>query len=385
MINNAIITSLLKPVDDVRAYKRIGQTLARRDDWRVNIIGFISKNLRKNEKIAFHPLPYFDRLSWKRLYVQYNIWIKWKELAPDIIIVTTFELLPLSVLYKKINGVRLVYDVQENYALNLTAQTNYPRLICHFLAWVVRAIQKWANRWVDGYILAENCYQRELNFLNRNVIVAENKLARREFFVGNVHHEELSVTKRHKGPLKRFLFTGNLSVNSGVLRAVALFRHMKKYIPDSELIIIGQAPSVKFLSELENDISYEILHDQSIKLIGGQEYVSHQEIISQIERADLGIISYEINASNENKIPSKLYEYMALGLPFVTDCQAAWSEFAKKHFEACILIDWSRTQMPVKLKSLYEELAEEIQGQEIGLWISEEARLMKFMDELIKI
>ena len=110
------ITSILKPVDAVRAFHRIGLTLAQNDHWQVNIIGFGRKNLIINEKIKFFVLPTFSRLGFSRLASQWHIWKAWKTIKPKIIIIETIELLPLALIYKLLHHVKLVYDIQENYS-----------------------------------------------------------------------------------------------------------------------------------------------------------------------------------------------------------------------------------------------------------------------------
>ena len=59
-----VIASVLKPVDDVRMYKKFGKSLARTGKYAVNIVGFQTQATLDDAAIRFHPLFGFSRLHW---------------------------------------------------------------------------------------------------------------------------------------------------------------------------------------------------------------------------------------------------------------------------------------------------------------------------------
>ncbi len=86
------------------------------------------------------------------------------------------------------------------------------------------------------------------------------------------------------------------------------------------MIIIGHCPDQHFKSNLIGIVK----SSSNITLITNQEPVPYQQIQEQITKADLAIVSYEINESNVNCIPTKVFEYLAMGLPFICEKESNW-------------------------------------------------------------
>ncbi|MEQ9230923.1 MAG: glycosyltransferase, partial [Cyclobacteriaceae bacterium] len=127
-----VIASVLKPVDDVRNYEKIGCSLAKEDSLEVHILGTIGKV--SDSKISAHLWKPFRRLSFGRLMIQFHYLKKLRVLKPDLLIVTTHELLLASVLLKAFFSTKIIYDVQEDYFKNLWHQHFYPPVLRHVMA-----------------------------------------------------------------------------------------------------------------------------------------------------------------------------------------------------------------------------------------------------------
>ena len=80
-----VIVSLLKPIDDSRMYEKFGLTLEQANEYEINIIGFTSKNIPTQNKIEFHPLKPFKRLSLKRLVARLQVWNIYIKVKPKVI------------------------------------------------------------------------------------------------------------------------------------------------------------------------------------------------------------------------------------------------------------------------------------------------------------
>src|SRR5699024_4005215 len=124
----------------------------------INIIGFWSKNIPTIPSMRFFPIFHFKRNNLKRIFASWKYYNLLLEVKPSIIIVTTAELLIVSVVYKILFGSKLCYDVQENYYRNIRYTHTYPKLIRNGLAWIVKAIENCSDKWIDQYFLAEECY-----------------------------------------------------------------------------------------------------------------------------------------------------------------------------------------------------------------------------------
>ena len=122
----AVIASVLKPVDDTRLYEKLGLSMRESKKYRVNIIGFEAKNPPVVPGLSFHSIYSGSRLDLGRLLAPWRFLRILFTLKPALLIVCTPELLLPAVIYKLFSGVRLWYDVQENYQKNIQYQSPYP-------------------------------------------------------------------------------------------------------------------------------------------------------------------------------------------------------------------------------------------------------------------
>ncbi|QNP51833.1 hypothetical protein H9L05_18090 [Hymenobacter qilianensis] len=118
-----------------------------------------------------------SRLSWQRLGAQWRYWQLLRRLHPDLVFVHAPELLPLTLLWQKTtSGGHFIYDVRENYALNIQTQAVYPAWIRNTLAGLVRRVETWAARQAAAVVLAERSYADELPFgKSERTFILENK------------------------------------------------------------------------------------------------------------------------------------------------------------------------------------------------------------------
>lgn len=365
------IISVLKPVDDTRAYGKMARTLANTGDYSITIIGpttSTSGSSPSSGKIHFDPLPVFKRLGLRRIFIPITIFKKLFQLKPQLIIVNTYELLMITILYQILFGTKIIYDIQENYHHNLLYQDNYPWPIKFVFAKLIRLKEYCLSPFIHHFILAEKGYQHELGFIRNRFTILENKV---------IVKGKTKAKKKWNENL-RFLFTGNISENSGVLNALSLYQRIGENLPNSEMIIIGHCPSPTLLKQLQN-ISNERIH---VKV--SSYPVSHDRVINEIMEADFGIVAYKLNKSNENCMPTKVYEYLAYGLPIICQAGTLWSGYAKK-FEAAIDIDFEQFDAASFISRL-TDFQGKFQGKYIKevMWASEENKLLNLVEDLIK-
>jgi hypothetical protein len=77
-----------------------------------------------------------------------------------------------------------------------------------------------------------------------------------------------------------------------------------------------------------------------ISLTGGERLVPHHEIVAQIFNSDFGIIYYPASPHTENRIPTKLYEYLSARLPLLIQNHKPWVALGEP-CQAAIPIDFN--------------------------------------------
>jgi hypothetical protein len=311
-----LIVSVLKPVNDARNYEKTGISLANAGF----MVGIAGRNL--STLPISHPgtefLPWFQghRLHWKRLFSGWIFLINALKWKPQVIVLTTWELLPAALWLKLFTRATLVYDVQENYFRNLWYSRIYPPVFRHLLALSVRFVELTAQWWVDQFWVAEKAYTEEISWLKKALIL-ENK-ARKP-----------SSLNAPTFPVFTYLYSGNISENYGVKEAIIWFLEKKKIDPTCRLIIAGYAPQHSFFRALREQYGSEA----SIQWEGGDTLVPHARILELIQQCHAGIISYLPDKSTENCIPTKLYEYLAYGLEIILLSENERWKFVREKFQ----------------------------------------------------
>lgn len=325
-----VLASVLKPVDDTRMYGKLAKTIASIPNSTLHIIGFESKSNVENESnIHFYPVFNFRRLSFQRVFASVIFFQLLFKIKPQTIIITTHELILPSVIYRIFFKTKLIYDVQENYFANIIYTNTFPFGIKHLLANWVRFKELISAPFVNHFILAERCYEVECkSFITKGKsIILENK------FAGDLQlKSDVKVGKGFK-----LVYSGTVASMYGIWEAINLTEKLHEIDDNVSLQIIGYGTD----ESLINDIKYYINDKPFITLIGGNELVPHKVIIDALKDADLAILSYQFNKSTINKIPTKLFECLALSVPMLLPKYAEnWNQITNP-YSASICVDFN--------------------------------------------
>lgn len=322
--STVVIASVLKPVDDSRMYEKIGATLADSGAFNVHIIGCESTR-STHPGIVQHAFKAFGRISLRRFVASWKILTIALRLNPDILIIGTHELLYMAMFMKIRRRCKIIYDVQENYYWNILYTTAFPILLRPFIALYVRAKETIAARYVDHFFLAEKGYEHELTFPRGRYTVVENKVRIDET-------QKKLPAEFHSRKNIHLIFSGTLAETTGVFTAIELA--IKLHVIDDRfrLTIIGFCSQPQVLDKIRLLIRPRAF----IKLITGDKPVSHAEVFEHIHTADFGLVTYQINPSTMNSIPTKLYEYLGFHLPILLVNHKPWVEFCYPYDAAVV-------------------------------------------------
>lgn len=362
-----VLASVLKPVDDTRMFEKIGKSLSNHSEYEVFIIGYPSKKAIKDPKIVFLPHPNFVRLSLRRVLIPFEILKKIHKVKPDVVIVNTHELLTVAVLFRILFGCKIIYDLQENYWRNILWTDTFPLPFKYLLAFWVRTKEVMLACFFHLFFLAEKGFEKEMKFFSNKFIVLENKSL---FFKDVVRTKTRGAT--------RLLFSGTISESTGVFQAITLATALHQQDERVELQIVGYCS----LSSTLQSVKHAIRDKPFITLTGGDQLVPHQEIIEQIFIADFGIIYYPRSPHTENKIPTKLYEYLSAQLPIIIQNYQPWVALCLP-YPAAIAIDFTA---PVDAFALLQKMKQSdfyLRPPTDVDWASEEKKLLDAMGKII--
>lgn len=169
-------------------------------------------------------------------------------------------------------------------------------------------------KFVDHLICAEKSYPEEIKFDKDRISTLENKL------LPNAPSPD--PTPWSNGENLKMVFTGTLSEYSGVFNAIDIFSRIHLVYPQSSLTIVGSYHDQAIASRLIS-VNKQV---SNIQLQISHEPIDHDDILKAIHKSNLGIIGYQPDKVNYNRIPTKLFEYAGMGLPYLIYDHPYWTE-----------------------------------------------------------
>ncbi|NJM93357.1 MAG: glycosyltransferase family 4 protein [Cytophagales bacterium] len=323
------------------------------------------------EGIHFHPIYRFGRLHPTRLLAPWYFWKRLRQLRPDLIIVCTYELLLPATLYKMLTACRLVYDVQENYAANIRYGSRLP--LPGLWAHLTRGLERLAHPWVDLYLLAERCYAQEMPWMCTKAVKILNAFAPPQ------GSPSLAKNQMSGAPLQ-LVYSGTMGEAYGTLEAIKLAKHISTF-RSIRLVLVGYCPDAAYRQHL-----YRAINGVDwIQSIGIDQLVSYEEVIKQVSMADVALTAYQLRPHLLQRIPTRFYEYLSLGLAIVYPKNPVWGRFLGME-EQFFPIDYQcidQNSLVQWLQSWPKEGAHATPQPE-WLWSHEEKKLIEAIDHLMR-
>ncbi|MBC6698793.1 glycosyltransferase family protein [Hymenobacter puniceus] len=370
-----LLASVLKPLDDTRMFGKFGRTLAARSGTAVHVAGREAALPPDTpDNLYTHSLLRGTRLSWARLQAQVHYWRLLRQLQPQLVVVHAPELLPLTLLWQALGFRRqFLYDVRENYALNIRTQHVYPAWLRGLLAGAVRTLETVAARRAARILLAERSYAAELPFASpQNTVVLENKYQPQPTETLPTQARSLPAF----GQPLRLLYSGTISELNGVFEAVEFTQRLRRHWPNAQLTIAGFCQQPAVLAQLQQLAAA----DDAIVLVGGDEPVPHAHIVAEIQRSHLGLLPYRPHPSSAHCIPTKLYEYLAHGLPLLLPPNPLWQEVACR-YQAAVVVEFPHVSEAV-LTKLTAQHFYPTGPSAAALWATEAIKLGAVVDSI---
>lgn len=362
-----LIASSLKPTQDTRAWGKLGISLRETNRYALNIIGFSSKKEENLSNATFYSSFAKPGFALSRVVSMLRLVQILVRVRPKILICCTYEFLPVASFFKNIIGYRLVYDVQENYVANLDLN---PLLSDSKKVKAAKLIRKMeATNAVDLYFLAERCYRNEMP-LKSPFLVLENR------YQGQVSEK----SQMNFGQKKEFSFliSGTITPAFGVSEAIIWFIEILKKYPKSSLLIMGQVTLPYYQHALEKIAG----NNPQITFQTSPFPVSHKAILNAYSEVDFALLPYQNHPAIRDKMPTKLFEAAALGVPVLVSPNPTWLDFLN-NFEGGFPIDFLNVESAItqfdqaKLQTFFTE-----RPSESILWQSQEHTFLQSIESL---
>ena len=261
--------------------------------------------------ISIHALPR-PETRWHRLALQPQVFKRAWALDAALYQIHDPELLPLAFLLKRTIGARVVYDMHENY-----------RSKGALLGRGLRALERWAFRWVDHVLLAEESYRS----IVEDHAVPHTYIA--NYFRPIGDEDPVDTVEISETPT-RLLYTGTLSNSRGLRTMVELAAEIQRTGRLETVELVGVCHHEDQRARAEERIRAERL-DDVIERVGWDTYVPPSAMPPHYRRADVGLALFEPHTNYRRSLPTKFYEYLHYGLPLLCSDVPLWRRFVKQH------------------------------------------------------
>ena len=307
MISQSVFPPDIRLEKEIRSLSRVGFKIAvlcnqynKENNWdfpfcEIYRIGAIFKSIKMNRIINF---PLF--LNPRYLFAMLKLMIVFR---PDYIHGHDLPMAPLAIIYGKLFGKRIIFDMHENYPQALKSfdkkgLLNFVFKNYHFALF----LEKFIIRTVDYIIVVID--------ENRDRLIKQGVSPDRIILVSNTYDiecyslycENLQAKELYRN---RFLiiYTGGVSPERDLDTPIKSLNELKKIIPELILLIIGDGPSVLSLKQLSEKLKVQ----EFVKFI---PWPGDRATAGYIGIADILIVPHPFNDFINTTIPHKLFEYM---------------------------------------------------------------------------
>lgn len=246
------------------------------------------------EYVAFAGLAAvrLTRLHRRRVYAVVEV-----HTMPDFLV--------LAAVVPKLLGARVILDMHE--VMPELAQTMFgKRGLGRVLASAIRGAERLAIHFADHVLTVSRP--------THEVLVARGAPAEKLTIVMNSPDESLFRPRppRKIDPSAPLIVAhGTLLERSGFQTVVAGFAQLRKRVPGARLRIFGKGEYEEPLRQLSASLGL----GDAVEFAG---FVPLSQVADEVARADIGIASNEVDAFTDLIVPTRLLEYVGVGLPSVT-------------------------------------------------------------------
>ena len=350
----------MKPANEVRMYEKLGASISDFPDCDPYFFGSKCprnsdnpKYFNDNFKYSRNPLK-----RWLRAlgFIQFCFNIK-----PQGLIICTWELLFPAILVKLFLGCPIIYDVQENYFLNSKVRGGISIIGGN----LIRFIEHLSNPFLDSVFLAEKCYRNEMKLFEPKGLVLENKA--------------MPQILDHKTEKREFdlFYGGTIAKQTGLEYLDWICEKTKQ--DNVKIRVLGHCPLAKDINKLERiSKNYE-----NIRITVDSKPIPHSELLKEMAKSKFSLCLYELNRAVENRVPTKLFESLALGVIPVFFNNPAYSRFM---LPGVLTINVKTVEeVPDKIKELNGDWASEFPQPEEIFWHLNDSGIKRTVSEVFNL
>jgi glycosyltransferase involved in cell wall biosynthesis len=294
-----------------------------------------------------------------------------RKARPDIAHFHDPELLPWSILLKFF-GIKVIYDVHEDYPQVVLHNTNIPRFVRLVLSKLVRFMEWLSMFFVDGIVTVTPKINGK--FAGANSIMVRNFPDISEFKV----QADTPMVDR----AKEFVYLGTISRNRNIIGMINAVEQLKS----SEVALRLAGP---FHFKDDEILARSLTGWQGVHYEG---IVNRERVMQILTSSRAGLVVLRPIAHEMESYPIKLFEYMAAGLPIISSNFPIWRQIVEETNSGLLVNPDSTDEITDALQWILDH---PVEAQEMGKrgqqavrlrynWQNEVKNLVAFYKSLLK-
>jgi len=223
------------------------------------------------------------------------------------------ELLPLAARLKRNLDVPIVYDKHESYSGRSGMRA--------------KAAEKLEERYLgecDRIVIAESSYIEDLGDFEERVVPILN------YYKSDLKEQRTTPIKVDKDETLRIVYTGFSSRGRGLEAILSLAKEIQKQEKDYRISLVGACQIEEDRNWFEEELNQSGL-ENVVVLKGWNEYLDHTTIEDELRSSHLGIALLQPQPNYLVSIPTKFYEFMHFGIPFICSDFPLWKSFLEQN------------------------------------------------------
>ncbi len=271
---------------------------------------------------------------FQRLFTaQLKAWRALRRVRPDLVHVHDPELIPMVWLWKTLHRKAAVYDAHEDLVGQMDDKAYIPRPLHPLAMAYARLLVRWADRGFEG-IVTSTPHIRTL-YRNPNAAVVHNYPYLRDY--------PPTASTPVAG---RLVYVGLLSQG----RQVDVMIDAVRRVPGAQLLVAGPADA---------DIA-PLLEDPQVEYLG---MLPSTEVPGVVATGSVGLVFLKPLNNYVDSIPTKLFEYLAAGIPAVVS-DFPWLRKLLHGHDCCVFVDTTTADAPAE--AIRALLADPVLAAEMG-------------------
>ena len=313
------------PADDNRIRHKECATLVTAG-WEVVLIACARRSETGSDGVRLRALPQPSGRLSRMTVTAWKIYRAALDESADLYLFHDPELMPWALLLKA-HGKRVVYDIHEDVPGTVAYKTYLPRRMRPAIAKGLKFIERACARWFDALVVATPHLGELAQNIGPPVVIVQN-FPRLEELPDSAG--QMPYTERREA----LAYVGVVSRRRGVIEMIEAVAGLEGF-PSVILHVAGRWMPAALRDELSRHRGWPrvVNHGQ----------IERRAVVELLGRCRVGLVTIWPEQNYLMSYPTKMFEYMAMGLPVVASDFPLWRQIVEES-GAGLLVDPTRPE-----------------------------------------